>query len=205
MTTPDKRLLPNLQGTGSSPKTSRNQHFLAWSVFNRDLMQLEFFRRVLEEAQDESLPLLERLKFLAVFTSNLDEFFMVRVSGLKEMLDVKNVGPMPGELTPIEQLKVIRERVLPMVEAQASCLRDSVLPALHKEGIVIAPYASLSEEEKQALVKYFMRSVFPVLTPLAVDPAHPFPHITNKSLNIGLRVEHDPDHLVDMVNASRDS
>ena len=80
---------------------------LSWSVLNRDLGQLEFFRRVLEEASDESLPFLERLKFLAVFNSNLDEFFMVRVSGLKEMLDIKDIPPMPGELSPDEQLKVI--------------------------------------------------------------------------------------------------
>src|SRR4026207_825065 len=79
-------------------------HFLGWSVFNRDLSQLEFFRRILEEATEESLPVLERLKFLAVFTSNLDEFFMVRVSGLKEMLEVADIPPMPGELTPAEQL-----------------------------------------------------------------------------------------------------
>jgi polyphosphate kinase len=197
MTTPENELATNSDEKTRESAASKNCHFLAWSVFNRDLMQLEFFRRVLEEATDESLPLLERLKFLAVFASNLDEFFMVRVSGLKEMLDLRELGPMPGELTPTEQLSVIRERVLPMVEMQATCLRESVLPGLAKEGVVIAPYDSLSEPEKQALSKYFMRSVFPVLTPLAVDPAHPFPHITNKSLNIGVRVEPKSDHGLD--------
>jgi polyphosphate kinase len=186
----------------SSPE---DRHFLAWSVSNRDLGQLEFFRRVLEEALDESLPLLERLKFLAVFTSNLDEFFMVRVSGLKEMLDIEDFPPMPGELTPIEQLKVIRERVLPLAEQQVTCLRDSVLPKLAEAGIEIAPYQSLSPAEKKALKHYFMTNVFGVLTPLAVDPAHPFPHIANLSLNIGLTVETemDPAEPVTLSSAPR--
>src|SRR5688572_30826591 len=127
MTTSGKQT-PNAKGGSPISAPGDGEHFLAWSVFNRDLSQLEFFRRVLEEASDESLPVLERLKFLAVFTSNLDEFFMVRVSGLKEMLDAKDINPMPGELNPIEQLKIIRERVLPMVQTQVECLRDSVLP-----------------------------------------------------------------------------
>jgi polyphosphate kinase len=105
------------------------------------------------------------------------------------MLDLKDIGPMPGELTPREQLTVIRTRVLPLVEEQVKCLHDSVLPRLEKEGILIAPYESLSAREKQGLGRYFMKNVFGVLTPLAVDPAHPFPHITNQSLNIGLTVE----------------
>src|SRR5215831_10744788 len=99
--------------------TSEPKHFLAWSVFNHDLMQLEFFRRVLEEATERSVPLLERLKFLAIFASNLDEFFMVRVSGLKEMLEAQDIEPMPGELTPAEQLKIIRERMLPIMKEYA--------------------------------------------------------------------------------------
>src|SRR5215813_3812297 len=131
--------------------------FLAWSVFNRDLMQIEFFRRLLEEAADKSVPLLERLKFLAVFASNLDEFFMVRVSGLKEMLDIEDIKPMPGELTPQEQLKEIRKRVLPMVETDSRCLREEVLPGLKANGIEIAPYASLSKREQKELASYFMK------------------------------------------------
>ncbi|MFN2499861.1 MAG: polyphosphate kinase 1 [Pyrinomonadaceae bacterium] len=176
---------------GKLPLPAEREPFLAWSVFNRDLSQLEFFKRVLEEATDESVPLLERLKFLAVFTSNLDEFFMVRVSGLKEMLDISGLQPSPGELEPAQQLKVIRERVLPMVNDQVNCLRNSVLPGLAKQGIEIVEYDSLSEREKKVLNQYFMKNVFRVLTPLAVDPAHPFPHIANLSLNIGLTVEVD--------------
>jgi polyphosphate kinase len=186
-----------LRPTPSSGLPQSNQYtdrFLAWCVSNRDLSTLEFFRRVLEEALDDSLPLLERLKFLAVFSSNLDEFFMVRVSGLKEMLEHEVVSVMPGELMPAEQLSIIRERVLPMVEEQSACLRESVLPRLASEGISIAPYESLSADEKRAVDDYFMQSVFPVLTPLVVDPAHPFPFISNLSLNIGLMVESLPEH-----------
>ena len=185
--------------TAAKKKPSANKslpkQFLAWSVFNQDLMQLEFFRRVLEEATNKSVPLLERLKFLSVFASNLDEFFMVRVSGIKEMLGVEDIQPMPGELTPPEQLKEIRQRVLPMMELHARCLREEVLPGLKGQGIEIAPYASLSKREQQELAKYFTRNVFLVLTPQSVDPAHPFPYISNLSLNIGLTVGRDGEEI----------
>src|SRR5689334_25306789 len=127
---------------------SKPKRFLAWSVLNRDLCQLEFFRRVIEEATDKSTPVLEKLKFLSVFSSNLDEFFMVRVSGIKEMLPIEDIGPMPGELTPVEQLSVIRKRVLTLVEEQTRCLREEVLPELAASGVVIAPYSSLSDSER---------------------------------------------------------
>jgi polyphosphate kinase len=172
---------------------SKPNRFLSWSVLNRDLCQLQFFRRVLEEATDKSTPILEKLKFLSVFSSNLDEFFMVRVSGIKEMLGIEDIGPMPGELTPTEQLRVIRERVLPLVEEQTRCLREEVLPELQSNGVVIAPYKSLSKTERQGLSQYFMKNIFLVLTPQAVDPARPFPYISNLSLNIGLTVETNPD------------
>jgi polyphosphate kinase len=178
-----------------SAKAARPKHFLAWSVFNQDLMQLEFFRRILEEATNNSVPLLERLKFLCVFASNLDEFFMVRVSGIKEMLDIPDIKPMPGELSPVEQLKVIRERVLPLVEIHSRCLREEVIPGLSEQGVEIAPYASLTGREKQELAKYFKKNVFLVLTPQSVDPAHPFPYISNQSLNIGLTVESDGEEI----------
>ena len=133
------------QSESPAKTKSKPKRFLAWSVLNRDLCQLEFFRRVLEEALDRTTPVLEKLKFLAVFASNLDEFFMVRVSGLKEMLDIEEIGPMPGELTPAEQLRVIRKRVLTLVEEQTNCLREEVMPELQSHGVVIARYASLSE------------------------------------------------------------
>src|ERR1044072_4885515 len=139
---------PNGAATTHPSKREKDEHFLAWSVFNRDLSQIEFYKRVLEEAADESVPPLERLKFLAVFVSNLDEFFMVRVSGLKEMLEIKDIQPMPGELEPAKQLEVIRERVLPLVEEQVRCLHDQVLPALAANGVEIVRYSSLTSREK---------------------------------------------------------
>jgi polyphosphate kinase len=196
---------PSLAQIGKLATLEEFEPFLAWSVFNRDLSQLEFYKRVLEEASDESVPLLERLKFLAVFTSNLDEFFMVRVSGLKEMLDIKDLQPMPGELEPATQLKMIRERVLPLVAEQVNCLQKSVLPGLARHGIEILKYDSLPEREKKILNTYFMKNIFRVLTPLAVDPAHPFPHIANLSLNIALTVEVDsnPDEPVTLGSMPR--
>jgi polyphosphate kinase len=199
MTTPKNQSILNDEGNEADnpalpAKLPPTEYLLAWCVFNRDLSHLEFLRRVLEEALDEAEPLLERLKFLTIFTSNLDEFFMVRVSGLKEMLDSEELGLLPGEAVPAEQLRIIRERLLPMVDAQMRCLCESVLPRLKAEGIVIAPYESLSDAEKRVLDDYFMTSVFPILTPLAVDPAHPFPYISSLSLNIGLMVEPHPEH-----------
>ncbi|MBV9957062.1 MAG: polyphosphate kinase 1, partial [Acidobacteria bacterium] len=191
MTTPQDQTLPVDEHGDNRSKTRlapELESLLAWCVTNRDLAHLEFLRRVLEEALDESEPLLERLKFLTIFSSNLDEFFMVRVSGLKEMLDYEEIGLMPGELTPAEQMKIIRERLLPVLEQQMRCLREDVLQGLASKGILVAPYDSFSEQEKCALDDYFMRSVYPVLTPLAVDSAHPFPYISSLSLNIGLMV-----------------
>lgn len=172
---------------------SKPKRFFAWSVLNRDLCQLEFFKRVLEEATDKTTPVIEKLKFLSVFSSNLDEFFMVRVSGIKEMLDIEDIGPMPGELTPPEQLTVIRNRVLPLIEEQTRCLHTEVIPELESHGIVIAPYSSLSDDEKRSLAEYFTKNIFLVLTPQAVDPARPFPYISNLSLNIGLMMEGNPE------------
>ena len=162
--------------------SSRSQFF-----FNRELSLLEFHARVLEEALDNRNPLLERLKFSSIFSSNLDEFFMIRVSGLKEELGDFNVIS-PDGLTPTEQLAKTRERVLVLIKEQARCLREEILPQLKEAGIALVPYASLSRHEKEKLNEYFMEKVFPVLTPLAVDPSHPFPYISPLSVNIGLMV-----------------
>ena len=149
---------------------------------------LEFFRRVLEEALDETQPLLERLKFLSIFSSNLDEFFMIRVSGLKETFEGEVTKLSPDGRTPGEQLKEIRTRLLPLLDAQVRCFKEDIVPALAAAGIRIAPYESLSESEQDSLKEFFMRKVFPVLTPQAVDPGHPFPYISGLSLNLGLMV-----------------
>ncbi|MDT4898307.1 MAG: polyphosphate kinase [Acidobacteriota bacterium] len=163
-------------------------------LFNRELSLLEFHRRVLEEALDDSQPLLERLKFLSIFSTNTDEFFMIRVSGLKEALEEDVTELSPDGMTITEQLKATRERLLPMLDEQMRCLRDDILPGLLSKGIEIVSYYSLSESERRALDDYFTEDVFPVLTPQAVDSAHPFPYISGLSLNIGLMVEPIPEH-----------
>jgi polyphosphate kinase len=156
--------------------------------FNRELSLLEFHARVLEEAFDARNPLLERLKFLSIFSSNLDEFFMIRVSGLKEELEDANVIS-PDGMTPAEQLAKTRERILVLIKEQARCLREEILPQLKAAGLSVISYESLSRHEKENLRDYFMEKVFPILTPLAVDPSHPFPYISSLSVNIGLIVQ----------------
>jgi polyphosphate kinase len=158
-------------------------------LFNRELSWLEFNRRVLEEALDPATPILERLKFLSIFSTNLDEFFMIRVSGLKEQIDERIAELSPDGMTAAEQLNEIRERLRPMLAEQMMCLREEVLPALAEAGITIEAYENLSGKEKKRLDEYFLRQVFPVLTPQAVDASHPFPYISNLSLNLGLMVE----------------
>ncbi len=158
-------------------------------LINRELSLLEFHRRVLEEAFDESNPLLERLKFLAIFSSNLDEFFMIRVSGLKEEVEQNVTELSPDGMTPAEQLGAIRDRLVPMFENQMRCLREEILTGLEQEGVHIAKYDSLARAEQEALDHYFLKKVFPILTPLAVDRSHPFPYISPLSLNLGLHVE----------------
>lgn len=162
--------------------TAKSQLF-----FNREFSLLEFHARVLEEALDDRNLLLERLKFLSIFASNLDEFFMIRVSGLKEELHDANIVS-PDGLGPAEQLRKIRERVLVLVNEQARCLREEIIPQLKERGIVVSPYESLSRHEKETLKDYFTEKVFPILTPLAVDPSHPFPYLSPLSVNIGLMV-----------------
>ncbi len=157
--------------------------------FNRELSLLEFHRRVLEEAFNQENPILERLKFLAIFSANLDEFFMIRVSGLKEELDEQVTELSPDGMTPAEQLKEIRTRVLPLIADQARCLMDEILPELKKEGVEVLSYHDLNHDQQAVLNVYFMEKVFPILTPLAVDQSHPFPYISPLSLNLGLMVE----------------
>jgi polyphosphate kinase len=158
-------------------------------LFNRELSLLEFFRRVLEEAFDEEQPLLERLKFLSIFSSNLDEFFMIRVSGLKEALEVEVRELSPDGMTTREQLKEIRKQLLPMLAEQERCLREIILPQLESAGIVIASYETLSQPERETLTEFFTRRVLPMLTPQGVDSGHPFPYISGLSLNLGVMVE----------------
>jgi polyphosphate kinase len=158
-------------------------------LLNRELSQIEFFRQVLEESQDLRNPLLERLRFLIIFSNIIDEFFMIRVSGLKEDVEAGWLQPAADGLTAAEQLREIRHRLLPMVAEQTRHLTEQILPELADNGIELKSYSALSTSERDKLNAYFTRNIFPVLTPLAVDPAHPFPYISGLSLNLGVMVE----------------
>jgi len=157
---------------------------------NRELSWLEFNRRVLHEAQDPRTPLLERLKFLGIFGSNLDEFFQIRVAGLKDQLAAGYIERTPDGLTPEEQLKQIARVVRELVRDQARCLHHDVLPALVAQGVAVLDIGDLTPAERQLGERYFLDNVFPVLTPLAVDPAHPFPYISNLSLSLAVALRH---------------
>ena len=169
--------------------TDPSEEFDGHLLFNRELSWLEFNRRVLEEAQDENQPLLESLKFLSIFSTNLDEFFMIRVSGLKEQIEEGISEPSPDGLSAPEQLREIGKRLRPMLKKQAGYLKQTVFPELAKAGVTIEPYKSLNAKERKKLDKYFRDNLFPILTPQSVDSSHPFPYISNLSLNLGLFIE----------------
>ncbi|HKI54753.1 MAG TPA: hypothetical protein VJ987_11560, partial [Anaerolineales bacterium] len=158
---------------------------------NRELSLLDFQSRVLEEALDESNPLLERVKFLAIFGSNMDEFFMVRVSGLRKQVEAGIIDVSPDGMTPREQLAAIRKRYIELDNEAHQCLQRKLLPHLKKVGIHILDYEKATKSQKAKADKYFNEVIYPVLTPLALDPGHPFPHISNLSLNLAIVIR-DP-------------
>ena len=160
--------------------------------YNRELSWLDFNERVLALAEDPDQPLLERAKFLAIFASNLDEFYMVRVAGLMRRRDMGLAVASADGLTQSEQLALISARTQELVERQGRCFTDEVMPALEDAGISIVRWNSIEDEDKARLAEYFTAQVFPVLTPLAVDPAHPFPYISGLSLNMAIIVR-DPE------------
>ncbi len=157
-------------------------------LLNRELSWIEFNSRVLDEALDPSQPLLERLKFLSIFSTNLDEFFMVRISGLQEQVEANPNMLSPDGMTPSLQLRKISERLRPLLDLQMRCLLKQVLPGLEKFGVRLVPYGRLKKEQQESLRLFFNERVFPVLTPLSVDPSHPFPYISNISMNLGTLV-----------------
>ena len=159
---------------------------------NREQSWLEFNRRVLHEAFDERHPLLERLKFLSIFSTNLDEFFMIRVAGIKQQVAAGVSGRSPDGMTPTEQLIAIRRVVEVLAEQHRRCWLDDIQPRLRAQGVHMLDYAELNEHQRAACKDYFEREVFPVLTPLAFDPSHPFPQISNLSLNLAV-VINDPE------------
>ena len=153
---------------------------------NRELSLLEFQRRVLEEAFDENNPVLERAKFLAIFGSNMDEFFMIRVSGIIKQVDAHVAGRSADGLTPPDTLAAVRKLSLELYQSAHQCFKRKLLPKLNKVGIHIKDYAELNKLEKESADTYFREVVHPVLTPLALDPGHPFPHISNLSLSLAI-------------------
>ncbi len=152
------------------------------TYINRELSWLEFNRRVLEEAKDESVPLLERVKFLAIFSANLDEFFMVRVARLKAMVFEGDNSSDPDGLTPAEALTVISARVHELAAEQHLCFLNTIMPRLSAEEIHLVRPEEMSGEQERFLEEYFLRKLYPIVTPLAIDPAHPFPYLANRSL-----------------------
>lgn len=157
-------------------------------LLNRELSWIEFNSRVLDEALDPTQPLLERLKFLSIFSTNLDEFFMVRVSGLKEQLESNPMTLSPDGLSPASQLRQISDRLHTLLDLQMRCLLKQVLPGLEKHDVKIVPYSSLTKSQRDEMRSFFNERIFPVLTPLSVDPSHPFPYISNISMNLGTLV-----------------
>jgi polyphosphate kinase len=158
---------------------------------NPNVARIRFMERVLEEAEDSRLPLLERTKFLAILGSNLDEMFMVRIAELRRLAHAGSTSASADGLSPAQTLSEVRREVLPILERGSSCWRNGVLPGLKESGIQILSRHELDRTQQRRLRRYFHEHIFPVLTPLAVDPGHPFPHISNLSVNLAAVLE-DP-------------
>jgi polyphosphate kinase len=170
----------SLPDASAAPDSSR--------YLNRELSMLDFQARVLALAEDPTVPLLERAKFLAIFSSNVDEFFQVRVSGLKEQLAIGVRSTSPDGLDQVEQLRAIRLRLEELVTRQAAAFTKDIAPALKDAGVEFNDWVDLDDDARAQLTRVFEDRIFPVLTPLAVDPAHPFPYISNLSLNLAVVV-----------------
>jgi polyphosphate kinase len=185
-----------VRGVPSAPpavtKSETHNELPEERYLNRELSWLDFNARVLALAEDASQPLLERAKFLAIFASNLDEFYMVRVAGLKRRDETGLSVRSADGLTPREQLAYISKRNQELVAQHSAAFEQRLRPALATQGIRIANWSDLADEDRQRLSKYFSEQIFPVLTPLAVDPAHPFPYISGLSLNLAVTVR-DPE------------
>jgi polyphosphate kinase len=153
---------------------------------NRELSWVEFNRRVLEEAQDSRHPLLERVKFLSIFETNLDEFIMIRLAGLKDQVAAQVTNVSPDGLNAEQQLRAVRQCLAPLLQQVQLCWRDELMPLLEDQHIHILDYEQLDAKQRAAMRTYFEQEIFPVLTPLALDPGHPFPHISNLSLNLAV-------------------
>lgn len=155
---------------------------------NRELSWIEFNHRVFEEAKDSRHPLLERVKFLSIFDSNLDEFIMIRLAGLKDQLAAHVISLSPDGLSAEEQMAAVRQRLTPLVREVHHYWLNDLIPLLAEQHIHIFNYEQLNKAQRNAMLSYFEREIFPVLTPLAVDPGHPFPHISSRSLNLAVAI-----------------
>jgi len=179
----------NGAGTPADIGSRKDPNGLDPSLFiNRELSWLEFNERVLEESRDSRHPLLERVKFLSIVSSNLDEFFMIRVAAIREQVLAGVAETTPDGRTPLQQLQAIHDRVERMIRDMASCFGDDLLPALGEAGITLLQMPALTAEERSSLTDLFAREIYPVLTPLAFDPGHPFPYISNLSLSLAVVV-----------------
>ncbi|MEY4035346.1 MAG: hypothetical protein RIU70_678 [Actinomycetota bacterium] len=161
---------------------------------DRELTWLDFDTRVLELTEDPTIPLLERIRFLSIFSSNLDEFFMVRVASLKAKIERGSTTVNSAGYTPKQLLKLVLNRTQELVNIQADRFRDVIIPELRAEGIEFVKIEDLTDDERSHLKDYYNKRIFPVLTPLVVDPSHPFPYISGLSLNIGVNIESSDDH-----------
>lgn len=193
MKQPTARLeTPPTEAPESAPATATAVDLESPELFiNRELSWLAFNERVLEEAHDEANPLLERVNFLSIFASNLDEFFMIRFAGLRRQRSSGVLEGPPDGMTPAEQLAEIRRQLLPTLERSFSAWHEVLMPRLQEAGIHLLTYPELKGRQRELLRRHFKQEIFPILTPLAFDPAHPFPHISNLSINLAVVVR-DP-------------
>src|SRR6187399_2400015 len=192
VTTASDLLRPSLSVPASTPVAVQPPRLDDPALFiNRELSWLEFNARVLNEARDERVPLYERLKFLAIFASNLDEFFMVRVAGLQAQLSGEIEEATADGMTPQRQLAAIGERAQELTSEQYR-VWNGLRPELQREGVALVQPSDLSPKEQAALDEHFTKEIFPALTPIAIDPVHPFPHVRNKSINVGMIFEKRP-------------
>ncbi|MEA2272775.1 MAG: polyphosphate kinase, partial [Solirubrobacteraceae bacterium] len=178
--------------TGTAAATPEPRSAISELYFNRELSWLDFNDRVLQLAEDERLPLLERVKFLAIYASNLDEFFMVRVAGVHDQIDAGVTEPGSDGLTPSETIDAIAERVRKMERRRCRVVEGELKPALAEAGVAILAAEECSEAQLEVAYRRFRDEIFPVLTPLAVGPGRPFPYISNLSLSVAVRLR-DPD------------
>ena len=175
--------MARVKASAEAGRDRRSKRYL-----NRELSRLDFNERVLAMAEDRGLPLLDRVHFLSIFSKSLDEFFQIRVAGLQEQVEAAVRSTAIDGATPAEQLRAIRKRVESLTSRQGRLFQDELSPALEAAGIRIRDAGSLSRAERRHVAAQFEQHIFPVLTPLAVDPAHPFPYISGLSLNLAVLV-----------------